>query len=627
MAEEIILKVGVEGIGEGETKIKSLKAQLRDMKNELLGLDEGSDRFKTLSKQAGELTDKIGDVSDKVKALSSDTKKLDALVGVGSAIAGGFQAAQGAMALFGSDSKKVEEAIRNIIAVQGILNGVQQVGQFLTAKGIVQDALASAWKETLAARTAIAAAAQRVYNLVISQNPLFIYVSAIIAVVGAFALFKKGADASAAGQKALNEAIEEGDKAVAKEEATLKILTGTIASNTSSLREKKNAIKDLNALAPEYLGNITLENIGTQESISAIKEYISSIRTKIELQALEAQLQETISERLSLTRKLQNDELSISEAIRIQEIQAEEDAILAMIQLRQNETKEIIKGSADVAGAELEKKHTIESTNNAEVESAEDKAARLAEIERLRLEAEVQSRIEDAQAYQDFLQRNLDADNAYNLKVLEEKKARIDAEVQMEYDKQAAIQENAEINDQKEKERKERNLKTAQDFANASVNLVNTVFTLTNKLGKQDDASKEARAKRQFQISKTLQLGLAVLDGYKAITSSLALSPVAILGVPNPAGIASLAFAIATTTANIAKIASSTYGGGASDSSVATPNISSSSGDVGNTTPNITPINAGSTFLNQEPQKVYVLESDITNTQNGVSAIVKEATF
>ena len=41
-----------------------------------------------------------------------------------------------------------------------------------------------------------------------------------------------------------------------------------------------------------------------------------------------------------------------------------------------------------------------------------------------------------------------------SLKTLDEKKARVDAEVQLEYDKQARIDADAEINAQKETERK-----------------------------------------------------------------------------------------------------------------------------------------------------------------------------
>jgi len=221
MAETVILKVGVEGTGEGETKIKSLKAQLREMKNELLGLDEGSDRFKTLSKQAGELTDKIGDVSDKVKALSSDTKRLDALVGVGSAIAGGFQAAQGAMALFGSNSKEVEKAIQNIIAAQGILNGVQQVGQFLTSKGIVQDQIANAGLLLKAGALKVVTASQWLWNAAMTANPIGLIVAGIAALVAGIVLLVKYMDKAIAvfmfwsgmwAEQAEAEAVEEQKK-------------------------------------------------------------------------------------------------------------------------------------------------------------------------------------------------------------------------------------------------------------------------------------------------------------------------------------------------------------------------------------------------------------------------------
>jgi hypothetical protein len=189
--ENVILKVGVEGTGEGETKIKSLKAQLKEMKNELLGLDEGSDRFKQLSKAAGELTDKIGDVNQKVNALSSDTRKLDALVGAGSAIAGGFQAASGAMALFGSDSKKVEESIKNIIAVQGVLNGVQQVSQFLTAKGIIQDKLAMIAMGAKAALLKVVTAAQWLWNAAVTANPIGLIIVGVAALgTGIYLLVK-----------------------------------------------------------------------------------------------------------------------------------------------------------------------------------------------------------------------------------------------------------------------------------------------------------------------------------------------------------------------------------------------------------------------------------------------------
>ena len=95
-----------DGIAATETKTISLKAQLKAMKQELMGMDEGSAAFKKLSAEAGALEDRIGDVNARVKTLASDTRKLDAIVGVGSAITGSFQAAQAAMYQYVIDTYK-----------------------------------------------------------------------------------------------------------------------------------------------------------------------------------------------------------------------------------------------------------------------------------------------------------------------------------------------------------------------------------------------------------------------------------------------------------------------------------------------------------------------------------------
>jgi hypothetical protein len=108
-----------------------------------------------------------------------------------------------------------------------------------------------------------------------------------------------------------------------------------------------------------------------------------------------------------------------------------------------------------------------------------------------------------------------------------------------------------------------RKIDVAKTYASSVNNLAGNIFAISNNLGKQDEKSKEERAKRQFKVQKALNLSLAVIDGIKAVQASIAQSPIAIGPIPNPAGIASLAFAVATSVANIAKIASSQYGGGA----------------------------------------------------------------
>jgi hypothetical protein len=130
-----------------------------------------------------------------------------------------------------------------------------------------------------------------------------------------------------------------------------------------------------------------------------------------------------------------------------------------------------------------------------------------------------------------------------------------------------------ELSDAAVKAAEEEALKKAtiqQQYTDSVVALSEGIFAVSNSLGKQDEKSKEERAKRQFNIQKAMNLAMAVIDGHKAITASLAQAPLAIGAVPSPVGIASLTFAIATTAANIAKIASAKYGGGASGGGGAT---------------------------------------------------------
>ena len=101
MAEEkIILKTEVE-LGNSTNSVKSLKAELRQVTNELANLEEGTEAFINAAKKAGALKDKIGDVKTTINAFNPE-KKFQALGDAVGIAANGFAAAQGAMAIFGS---------------------------------------------------------------------------------------------------------------------------------------------------------------------------------------------------------------------------------------------------------------------------------------------------------------------------------------------------------------------------------------------------------------------------------------------------------------------------------------------------------------------------------------------
>jgi hypothetical protein len=190
-----------------------------------------------------------------------------------------------------------------------------------------------------------------------------------------------------------------------------------------------------------------------------------------------------------------------------------------------------------------------------------------------------------------------------------------------------------------EKKKQDEIVKIIEDSLGTAQNLSNIFFDY--KKSKAEKGSKEEMelAKKQFNFNKALQLGFAVMDSYKAITASLAQSPVSIGPVPNPAGIASLAFAVTTSAANIAKILATKFdaggggatggGGGAAPmpSIPAPPTIATSSN---NTNQSTTFDESGKNLEFKQPQinvTATVGVDEIAKKSNRVEVLEQQSTF
>jgi len=196
--------------------------------------------------------------------------------------------------------------------------------------------------------------------------------------------------------------------------------------------------------------------------------------------------------------------------------------------------------------------------------------------------------------------------------------------------KEAKDKELAIVKETEEKKRAEQ-LKTADaalNYATQSLSAIEGISNLAmeNKLKKVKKGSKEEEAllRKQFQLNKSMQLAGAIVDAGKAITASLASSPIAIGPIPNPAGIASLAFAAVTSATNIAKIASTTFTSSTNSSSNPTPSTTAVAPSGG---PSLfgqantgSQVNAGG-GSNNITVTAIVSETEITSSQNHINNI------
>jgi len=208
----------------------------------------------------------------------------------------------------------------------------------------------------------------------------------------------------------------------------------------------------------------------------------------------------------------------------------------------------------------------------------------------------------------------------------------------------AASDERVKTKEEEEKRKREEALKTANEEIERAEITIKSIQTLGDiafaaKMAKVKKGSKEEEelAKKQFKFNKAMQLGGAIIDGAKAVTASLAAAPLALGPVPNPAGIASLAAAVATSAVNIGKIAStqfnSTGSGGAAGGGVPAASSSSTTGSAapafnlfgqGNDLNNV---GAPQTQTNEITVNAVVSETEITSTQNKITKINENATL
>jgi len=141
--EKVVVDVEVKATS-AVASVKSLKSELRQVTNELMTLEEGSEAFVNAAKRAGELRDKISDTKDTINAFHPE-KKFQALADTVGIAANGFAAMQGAMALMGSESEdlnKVMAKTQGAIALATGLNGLMGMGDaWKNLKNVAGDAL------------------------------------------------------------------------------------------------------------------------------------------------------------------------------------------------------------------------------------------------------------------------------------------------------------------------------------------------------------------------------------------------------------------------------------------------------------------------------------------------------
>lgn len=677
MAEQANINVGVN-IGEGAKSLRTLKQEFKDIQKELDGLGAGTDEYKKKLQQLGAVKDEIDDLNDAIRA-ETGAGKFQALASVGSAIAGGFAAAQGALSLFGSESEDVQKALLKVQGAMAFAQGLKQLedlGNALkNAKTVILDfgksgiqALRSLWTAMLA-------------------NPITAILVGLTALTAAIVAFMMAEDDETEAIKANIAERERAMAAMDRENAILNKATKyridlikargateaeVFAAETKMNEERISQLATQNNTVRENLADLKRlrENADGDERKELTDKYNEQVKllekNKAEIFDIQAQ---SVIKQATLDKKAKDDEAARQKtandkykALADERAKAEQElqqklAILRIENIKDEETREVAKLTNQY---ELEKKGIEQSKA-----TAETKANALLELERKyrsdlislidKQEEERLKKEEEAKkAEEEKKKAELEAIKAAEEKRIADGLAAIENEqAALKNQRDLTFQDQIDFENQKykilvsnklltnaelEKLENEHNAviksldeqRIAQKRAiqDAELDMVQSTLQSASQLVTDFAGKDEAAQRKAFELNKKIKIGLAIIDTIKgvqgAFTAATANTAMTAIFPAYPfiqAGIAG-----AFGAANIAKIASTQFQSTGGGGGVSAPSGGGGGGavpainQVGNTSTNIANLQ-NQNSQKQEPIKAVVVQTEMASVNQQVNRI------
>lgn len=122
------LNIATTNTAKATKDVKSLKEQIKDLKNEMAGLTKGTDEYNEAAAQLGDLMHKQTEITQAAKLATNDYgQTLANITSISAGAVGSLSALNGVMNLIGASSDEATEAMRKIQSLMAIVQGLNQL--------------------------------------------------------------------------------------------------------------------------------------------------------------------------------------------------------------------------------------------------------------------------------------------------------------------------------------------------------------------------------------------------------------------------------------------------------------------------------------------------------------------
>jgi tubulin-specific chaperone A len=139
------------------------------------------------------------------------------------------------------------------------------------------------------------------------NNPLGVVIAAATLLFSLYKSLNKELSVNEQKQKALNDVNLTANKSIAEQTVKLERLLKIARNETKSKADRLAAIKQLNEISPEYLGNLSLEEIATNKATIALEKYRKNLLLTTMDRALNDKITKLQDEKIGLEDKSWSD--------------------------------------------------------------------------------------------------------------------------------------------------------------------------------------------------------------------------------------------------------------------------------------------------------------------------------
>ncbi|HNJ61340.1 MAG TPA: hypothetical protein PLS16_09415, partial [Chitinophagales bacterium] len=270
----------------GATSMRSgIRATREELSKMLVSGEANTAQLYKMAKAGGELSDAMGDASQAISVMASDTFPLDSMLQGVQSITAGFQVAEGAMALFGVENEDLQKTLVKLNALMAITSGLQELQNSLQKTSALSLGFNVVMQKAYTLAVGESTGAMKLFRLALISTGIGAFVVLLGVAVSAFMKWSESSKQASKNLKLLADVNKEATQNIEDERAELTKLVAIAKNENLSKEQRKNAIKQINENYPEMLGNITLENIGTEKANELLGKQIQILvaREKVKL--------------------------------------------------------------------------------------------------------------------------------------------------------------------------------------------------------------------------------------------------------------------------------------------------------------------------------------------------------